>query len=172
MEQHLFLPPPWWNTCRNDKRVSIFRCFSWHGSLLVFVQPLPAYCRSWCLGKNHLRRYLAKAGAKVSAIWFWKDVWYCLLLTSTHWGHSRYCSILASWIQAFPFFPTPLNSPSVLLRIRRKQLYAFLYLLTFWLMFTKGLMGSTYLTCSPCSSNTTISSTPNTTQARAICPAR
>lgn len=41
--------------------------------------------------------------------------WAIRQYNSTYCGHSRYWSILASWIQACPFFPTPLNSPSTLL---------------------------------------------------------
>jgi len=38
------------------------------------------------------------------------------LSDSTHCGHSRYCRMRASWTQAWPFFPMPLNSPSTLLK--------------------------------------------------------
>lgn len=89
----------------------------------------------------------------------------------SYWGHSRYWSILASWIDACPFFPTPLKSPSTLLsgKIRAKLFYWLLMLnILQWI----DLRKFTHLASSPCSSNTTISSTQNTTQARAICPAR
>lgn len=137
---------------------------------------IPAYCKSGCFGKKHLRRYLVEKKSCKQSDKKNKINRHCLSDYSSilsYCGHSRYWSILASWMQACPRFPTPLNSPSTLLWAKDKSKTIPLSFLV-----VKGVLARpfrpkfTYLTSSPCSSNTTISSTQNTTQARAICPAR